>query len=268
MDRRSISSDNDRMVYISNIPYDIRWMELKDIIRERAGEVAFVEMLENVGGRSKGCAFDAFHLRPLEGEGKGVLDCRVVEFKDSEGARKCVSNLNRIQLRDRYLVAKEIRDPVAFFRKVKEDMGVDFFANNSAESNTFGTLLAILLLALLEGKVDEGGGGVGRRDRGGDRGPGGGFGRERGRGPPGQLDNGGTFDTFGLSPSFLRQLGIEGPLCNRVFVANLPFNMQSGRIMDVFNLAGQVRQGPLHQFQPPNRQAGPTLHFDELGWRE
>lgn len=30
---------NDRMVYISNIPYDVRWMELKDLIREKAGEV-------------------------------------------------------------------------------------------------------------------------------------------------------------------------------------------------------------------------------------
>lgn len=30
---------NDRMVYIANIPYDVRWMELKDLVREKAGEV-------------------------------------------------------------------------------------------------------------------------------------------------------------------------------------------------------------------------------------
>lgn len=28
-------------------------------------------------------------------------------------------------------------------------------------------------------------------------------------------------ETFGLSPSFLRQLGIGTPLCNRVFVTNV-----------------------------------------------
>ena len=30
-------------------------------------------------------------------------------------------------------------------------------------------------------------------------------------------------ETFGLSPSFLRQLGIGTPLCNRVFVTNVCF---------------------------------------------
>lgn len=29
---------SDRMVYISNIPYDVRWMELKDLVREKAGD--------------------------------------------------------------------------------------------------------------------------------------------------------------------------------------------------------------------------------------
>lgn len=32
---------NEGMVYISNIPYDVRWMELKDLVREKAGEVRF-----------------------------------------------------------------------------------------------------------------------------------------------------------------------------------------------------------------------------------
>jgi hypothetical protein len=27
------------MVYISNIPYEMRWMEIKDLVREKAGEV-------------------------------------------------------------------------------------------------------------------------------------------------------------------------------------------------------------------------------------
>lgn len=30
-------------------------------------------------------------------------------------------------------------------------------------------------------------------------------------------------ETYGLSPTFLQQLGIEGPLCNRIFIANVIF---------------------------------------------
>uniref|UniRef100_A0A183F1F9 RRM domain-containing protein n=1 Tax=Gongylonema pulchrum TaxID=637853 RepID=A0A183F1F9_9BILA len=38
-DSRRSGMRNDRMVYIANIPYDVRWMELKDLVREKAGEV-------------------------------------------------------------------------------------------------------------------------------------------------------------------------------------------------------------------------------------
>ncbi len=80
-----------------------------------------------------------------------------------------------------------LQDPHAFFRKVKEDIGVDFLANRSGGGGS-SSLMDV--------------GHVG----GGGRGGGGGVIQ---------------YDTYGLSPSFLRQLGIDGPLCNRVFVANV-----------------------------------------------
>jgi hypothetical protein len=83
-----------------------------------------------------------------------------------------------------------LQDPVAFFRKVKEDTGVDFLAPN--------------------GRLSRGSTGMGGGGGGGMRG-----------GPPERMPSSGTYDTFGLSPVFLHQLGIEGPLCNRVFVANV-----------------------------------------------
>uniref|UniRef100_A0A914UJP3 RRM domain-containing protein n=1 Tax=Plectus sambesii TaxID=2011161 RepID=A0A914UJP3_9BILA len=109
-ERRDSYSQNDRMVYISNIPYDVRWMEIKDLVREKAGEVVFVEILEDRFGKSKGAA--------------------VVEFRDKDSVQKCIDGLHRHQMKDRLVVAKEIRDPTAFFRKVKEDTGVDFLAPN------------------------------------------------------------------------------------------------------------------------------------------
>ncbi|EFO17232.2 hypothetical protein LOAG_11268 [Loa loa] len=167
---------NDRMVYIANIPYDVRWMELKDLVREKAGEVNFVELLEDRKGKSKGAA--------------------VVEFREKESVQRCVDALHRYPMNDRLLTAKEIRDPVAFFRKVKEDTGVDFL--NGLHGGTAAASLDT------RSRQEE------------------------------------QFETYGLSPAFLRQLHITGPLTNRVFVSNLPYNVQSGRVTDYFSLAGKV----------------------------
>lgn len=39
-DRRS--GANDRMVFITNLAYEVRWVELKDILREHGGEVRHI----------------------------------------------------------------------------------------------------------------------------------------------------------------------------------------------------------------------------------
>ncbi|KRZ88889.1 Myelin expression factor 2, partial [Trichinella sp. T8] len=175
--RPSKDISSDKMVYISNIPYDIRWMELKDIIREKAGDVSYVEMIEKGDGKSKGCA--------------------LVEFKDRETAKKCVENMHRMTVKDRSIVVKEIRvlvtDPERFFKRVKEETGVDFFANQSGQKNF---------------PIEE---------------------------PPKEI-----FETFGLSPVFLRGLGIHSALSNRVFVSNLPITVGPSKLKEVFSLAGKV----------------------------
>ncbi|VDK37210.1 unnamed protein product [Gongylonema pulchrum] len=122
-------------------------------------KVNFVELLEDRKGKSKGAA--------------------VIEFRERESVQRCVENLHRYPLKDRLLTAKEIRDPVAFFRKVKEDTGIDFL--NSLHG---GTAVADTRSASEE-----------------------------------------QFETYGLSPAFLRQLHITGPLTNRVFVSNVSFKM-------------------------------------------
>ncbi|KRX91586.1 Myelin expression factor 2, partial [Trichinella pseudospiralis] len=171
--RSSKDTSSEKMVYISNIPYDIRWMELKDIIREKAGDVSYVEMIEKGDGKSKGCA--------------------LVEFKDRETAKKCVDNMHRMTVKDRSIVVKEIRDPERFFKRVKEETGVDFFANQSGQKNF---------------PVEE---------------------------PQKEM-----FETFGLSPVFLRGLGIHSPLSNRVFVSNIPVTVGPSKLKEVFSLAGKV----------------------------
>lgn len=78
-----------------------------------------------------------------------------------------------------FLKWKYVQDPVAFFRKVKEDTGVDFL--NGLHGGTATASLDT------RNRQEE------------------------------------QFETYGLSPAFLRQLHITGPLTNRVFVSNVSF---------------------------------------------
>ncbi|KJH44935.1 hypothetical protein DICVIV_09011 [Dictyocaulus viviparus] len=180
-DRRS--GANDRMVFITNLAYEVRWVELKDILREHGGEVVFVELLEDRNGHPKGNA--------------------IAEFKTKEGATNCIKNLDGFEIRKRKIITKLIRDPVAFLRKVQEETGIDYLAKCG------GSWLS--------------------RGRSDDR--------------PART---GSFDLFGLSPEFLRQHNIEPPLCDRVFIANLSFNVGTGRIYEIFGLAGNIVWMDLH----------------------
>lgn len=119
-------------------------------------------------------------------------------------ATKCVEVMHRMPLKDRNLVVKEIRvssyfllfainihkcvlafqEPERFFRKVKEETGIDFMANRSGAQSLVN--------------MGSNGGGSGS-----------------------SVSARANYETYGLSPTFLKQLGIEGPLCSRVFAANV-----------------------------------------------
>ncbi|CAF3325134.1 unnamed protein product [Rotaria socialis] len=45
----------------------------------------------------------------------------------------------------------------------------------------------------------------------------------------------------GIPPYMLQRLGIEGPITNKVFVANLDFKCDEKKVREVFSLAGRVR---------------------------
>ncbi|GMR55646.1 hypothetical protein PMAYCL1PPCAC_25841 [Pristionchus mayeri] len=177
-----------KYVYLSNLPYELRWMELKSLIREKAGEVTFVEIIEQRNGRPKGCA--------------------LVEFTTVQGARDAIQKLNCVDIQGRNIVAKDIKNPEAFFKIIKEETGVDF--------------------------LDKGRGGGGGARGGGPGGP-----PRRRDSPP---RNGGEmeYELYGLSPQFLKKMAITPPLSTRIFAANIAFNATSGHIHDVFSMAGKV----------------------------
>ncbi|KYO34494.1 heterogeneous nuclear ribonucleoprotein M [Alligator mississippiensis] len=76
--------------FITNIPFDVKWQSLKDLVKEKVGEVTYVELLMDAEGKSRGCA--------------------VVEFKMEESMRKAAEVLNKHSLGGRPLKVKEDPD--------------------------------------------------------------------------------------------------------------------------------------------------------------
>lgn len=77
----------DRRVFISNIPFEMKWQEVKDMFRDEVGDVTYVELFNDESGKARGC---------------GIL-----EFATEELAKKAVEKMHRHELRGRKLVVKE-----------------------------------------------------------------------------------------------------------------------------------------------------------------
>ncbi|GFN84117.1 myelin expression factor 2 [Plakobranchus ocellatus] len=155
-----------RRVVVRNIPYEVRWQELKDMFRKDIGDVTYVEMLETPDGKSKGVA--------------------VVEFRDPEHAKKAMEEYHQKKIHDRAIIVREERE---------KDRQEFMQHNNMRDQNNMGPSM----------------------------GPGPGMGV-----PP------------GVNPQVLQNLGIEPPITNTVFVANLEYKVTWWKLKDVFKLAGNV----------------------------
>lgn len=81
------SSSNNCRVYVSNIPYEYRWQDLKDLFRSQVGEVAFVELFVDENDKPRGCG--------------------IVEFSDPQSVKKCLDVMHRFELKGRKIVIKE-----------------------------------------------------------------------------------------------------------------------------------------------------------------
>lgn len=85
-DRGGMKSSNCR-VYVSNIPYEYRWQDLKDLFRSQVGDVAFVELFVDEHDKPRGCG--------------------IVEFSDPQSVKKCLDVMHRFELKGRKIVIKE-----------------------------------------------------------------------------------------------------------------------------------------------------------------
>lgn len=81
---------SDRRIYVSNIPYDFRWQDLKDLFRTEVGKVAHVELFMDENDKPRGCG--------------------IVEFEDADSVKTAVDKMHRFDIKGRKLVVKEDYD--------------------------------------------------------------------------------------------------------------------------------------------------------------
>lgn len=86
-DRGGPGGKGTRRIYVSNIAYEYRWQDLKDLFRREVGDVSFVELFNDENNKPRGCG--------------------IVEFDKPESVEKCLEKMNRYELNGRNLVVKE-----------------------------------------------------------------------------------------------------------------------------------------------------------------
>lgn len=88
---RSRDRDRDRSdcrrIYVSNVPYEYRWQDLKDLFRKEVGDVSFVELFHDESNKPRGCG--------------------IVEFEKAEHVQTALDKMNRFDINGRQLVIKE-----------------------------------------------------------------------------------------------------------------------------------------------------------------
>ncbi|XP_070490892.1 myelin expression factor 2 [Chironomus tepperi] len=207
---RSKDRSETRRIYVSNIAYEVRWQDLKDLFRKEVGEVAFVELFNDENGKPRGCG--------------------IIEFVSADSVRVALDKMNRYDLSGRNLVIKEDsgneRDKYGFVVKpqgsYRRDRDDDRSYNDSSRSH--------------------GGGGNNHGNN------------------SSNLEN---FNTYGLSVKFLEGLGItQGPLHNKVFVANLDYKVDAKKLKQVFKLAGKVLSVDLSLDKDGNSRGFAVVEYD------
>jgi len=84
---RSRKGPPEKRVYISNVPYETKWQEIKDLFKEKVGNVAFVELFKDENGKYRGCG--------------------IVEFEDKEMAKQAIEVMDKYDINGRKIVVKE-----------------------------------------------------------------------------------------------------------------------------------------------------------------
>ncbi|XP_042692238.1 heterogeneous nuclear ribonucleoprotein M isoform X4 [Centrocercus urophasianus] len=211
--------------FITNIPFDVKWQSLKDLVKEKVGEVTYVELLMDAEGKSRGCA--------------------VVEFKMEESMKKAAEVLNKHSLGGRPLKVKEqlrtcsyIKGPIK--QKSRETSSVLTVTLGRRDPDGEHARRA------MQKVMAAGGMGIGP-------GPGG----------PGMINIPPSILNNPNIPNEIIHALQAGRLGSTVFVANLDYKVGWKKLKEVFSMAGAVVRADILEDKDGKSRGIGTVTFEQ-----
>lgn len=223
---RSRRGPTEKRVYVSNVPYETKWQEIKDLFKEKVGNVAFVELFNDEKGKPRGCG--------------------IVEFDNKEMAKQAVDVMDKYEINGRKIVVKEDvdadRDRTGRIMKGGGGFGDrQSFSDRSDRSGGYQ--------GPAENNRNLQKNGFDRRDSLGRLG--------NSSDPSSKYGN-----TYGLNVQFLESLGIDGPIVSRIFVANLDYKVDEKKLNEVFKMSGKVASVELNKDRDGNSRGHGTVEYE------
>ncbi|XP_042742726.1 heterogeneous nuclear ribonucleoprotein M isoform X7 [Lagopus leucura] len=210
--------------FITNIPFDVKWQSLKDLVKEKVGEVTYVELLMDAEGKSRGCA--------------------VVEFKMEESMKKAAEVLNKHSLGGRPLKVKELRTCSYIKGPIKQ------------KSRETSSVLTVTL-----GRRDPDGEHARRAMQ--KVMAAGGMGIGPGPGGPGMINIPPSILNNPNIPNEIIHALQAGRLGSTVFVANLDYKVGWKKLKEVFSMAGAVVRADILEDKDGKSRGIGTVTFEQ-----
>lgn len=212
-----------KRVSVSNIPYEYKWQDLKDLFRQQVGEVNYVELFKDDAGRPRGAG--------------------VIEFANEETAQKAIEKMHRYEIGDRSIIVKEDTGDSRKDRGSSSSGGSRFSSGMQGRVSDMSSMNNMSMMNNMSSVGNMGMSNLTSNSM--------------------QQSNVNYGNTYGLSVSFLESLGVNGPLVNRVFVANLDYTVDEEKLTEVFKIAGKVQNVELSKDPETNKSRGfGVVEFD------
>ena len=77
----------DKRIFVSNLPFEIKWQDVKDLFRKEVGEVTYVKLFNDENDKPRGA---------------GIL-----EFAEPALAKTAIEKMHRFDMKGRKIVVKE-----------------------------------------------------------------------------------------------------------------------------------------------------------------
>ena len=87
LERKTKRGPPEKRVFVSNLPFEMKWQEVKDLFRKEVGEVSYVELFDDENGKPRGAG--------------------VMEFNTIELSKKAIEKMHRYEYKGRKIVVKE-----------------------------------------------------------------------------------------------------------------------------------------------------------------